>query len=369
MDSSSAISTGLGNAPFARLLDANGNSLFTTENGALDVSIDSLLFWEQVDGNAVNTNTWNQSTSGMTIAQANGFLTLNSGSALTAGAYAILSSINNINLYGHLPVRMTMNAHIPVNPGANLVMELGMGQAATNAPPTDGVFFRWTGTTLVCVMNFGGGETVSPPITPPPLMEAALFDIVCVEDAVNFFLDDELVATIQVPLAQAYPVSAGHQPVFARCYNGGSSPAAAPQINIGQVVVVQEALNQNRLWREVAAIMGRGGYQSPVTPFGQTANHANSANPASATLSNTAASLATVDGAGVWGPRRIPIGLQTFLVGDLIGRAATDIVRAFDPPLIVDSARFLHVIAQIPFGTASLGQILRGDVTITGYFE
>lgn len=424
-------------SPFARLLDANGASLFTTENGALDVSIDSLLFWEQVDGNAVNTNTWNQSVSGMTIAQTNGFLTLNAGSALTAGAYAILSSIKNINLYGHLPVRMTMNARIPVSPAPNFTIELGLGQVATNAAPSDGAFFRWAAGALACVMNFAGVETVSASIPAPPTTEVALFDIVCVEDAINYYIDDNLVATIDVPVGQAYPVSAGHQPVFGRIYNGGSSPANAPQINIGQVVVVQEALNQNRLWRECAAIMGRGCYQSPITAFGQTANHANSTSPASATLSNTAAgyatlggrfqfaapagaatdfalfafqvpslyqliitaveismvnlgagvllsptvvdwslglnssavSLATADGAGTWAPRRIPIGMQAFLIGDLIGKLANDVVRNFDPPLVVDSGRFFHVIAQIPFGTATIGQILRGDVTVVGYFE
>lgn len=438
MESTTGPTTGTGNAPYARLLDALGNPIFTTENGALNTSIDSLLFWEQVDGNAVNTNVWNQSTSGMAIAQANGFLTLNSGAALTAGAYAILSSIKNMNLYGHLPMRTTINARVPVAAQANMTMELGVGVVAANTAPTDGAYFRWTPAgTLVCVINNNGTETVSAPVVAPPLTEAGLFDIVIVEDAVQFLIDDNLVMSIDVPLGQAYPVSAGRQPIFARVYNAGVAPAVAPSISIGQVIVVQEALNQNRLWKESAVMLGRGLYQSPITTYAQTANHANSTSPASATPSNTVAgyttlggrwqiaaplgaatdlalfayqvpamyqllltsvaiscvnlgaavattasildwalginasavSLATADAAGVWAPRRIPIGIQAFQVADGIGKQAPDIVRVFDPPLVIDGGRFAHVILQLPVGTATASQILRGDVTFNGYFE
>jgi len=48
-----------------------------TENQFLNVSNDSLIFFEQVDGVAVNTNVWVPSTSGMTIIQSGGFINLN----------------------------------------------------------------------------------------------------------------------------------------------------------------------------------------------------------------------------------------------------------------------------------------------------
>src|SRR5260221_439591 len=78
-------------AGFAKLLDSLGNQINTTENGALNTSTDSLLFYEQVDGAAVNINRWIQSVSGMTIVQGNGFITLNAAAATTANAYAILT--------------------------------------------------------------------------------------------------------------------------------------------------------------------------------------------------------------------------------------------------------------------------------------
>jgi|SRR5882672_9450851 len=62
-----------------------------TENGFTNVSNDSLIFFEQVDGVAVNTNVWVPTTSGMTIVQSGGFITLNAGLAVAANAYAILA--------------------------------------------------------------------------------------------------------------------------------------------------------------------------------------------------------------------------------------------------------------------------------------
>lgn len=427
------------NAGFAKLLDSLGEQINTTENGALNTSTDSLLFYEQVDGAAVNINRWVQSVSGMTIVQGSGFITLNAASAVTANAYAILTSVKNIPLYGHLPLRTTFNMRTPVIAQANMTIEFGIGTCATNAAPTDGAFFRWSpnGNTY-CVISNGGVETLSANIGPIDTAEAEIFDIVLVEDLVQFQIGDVTVATVEVPPGQAYPTASGRLPVFSRVYNSSSVPSAAPQLLIGQIVVVQEALNQTREWREALALLGSAAYQSPVTPFAQTANHANSTSPTSASLSNTAAgyttlggryqfaavasaatdfalfayqvpagyqlvvtavviscastgaigsavtptiidwglgvnssavSLATVDGATTWAPRRIPLGVQSFVLTAAIGALAGDIVRTFDPPLVIDSGRFFHVICQLPLGAATASQIFRGNVYINGFFE
>lgn len=434
-----SLTTLAANAGFVKLLDSLGAGINTTENGALNTSTDSLLFYEQVDGNAIDLRRWNQSVSGMTITQVNGYQTLNAAAATTANAYAILSSIQYIALYGHLPARITFNNRIPIIAQSNLTIEFGIGFVATTAAPTDGCYFRWSPSgNIYCCINNGGVETLSPPIAALDITEAEIFDIVIVEDLVLFQIGDVTVATIAVPPGQAYPTASGRLPIFSRVYNSSSTPAAAPQLLIGQIVAVQEALNQTREWRECLAIMGGGAYQSPVTPFAQTANHVNSTSPTSASLSNTAAgyttlggryqfaavasaatdfalfayqvpsgyrliitgititsantgaigsavtptlldwaigvnssavSLATADGAGTWAPRRIPLGVQSFGVSVVIGAIANDIVRTFDPPLIVDSGRFVHIILQNPLGAATASQIFRGNVFIAGLHE
>lgn len=426
-------------AGFAKLLDSLGREISTTENGALNTSTDSLLFYEQVDGNAIDLRKWNQSISGMTITQGSGYQTLNAGAATTAGAYAILSSIQYIPLYGHLPLRLTFNLRTPVIAQANMTVEFGIGSVATNAAPTDGAYIRLSPSgNYYCAINNGGVETLSAPLTAFTTAEAEIFDIVIVEDLVQFYSGDELLAEVEVPPGQSYPTASGRLPIFLRVYNAGSAPAVAPQLLLGQIVCVQEALNQTREWRECLAILGGAAYQSPVTPFAQTANHANSTSPSSATLSNTAAgyttlggryqfaavasaatdfalfayqvpagyrliitgvtiscaatgaigsavtptlldwglginssavSLATADGAGTWAPRRIPLGVQAFALSATIAQLANDIVRTFDPPLVVDSLRYFHGIVQVPLGAATASQLFRGNFFIQGFYE
>lgn len=280
-----------------RIYDSEGTSINVEENGSLSVSQDNLIFSEQVDGTAVNTNRWTTSVSVLAIAQAAGFITLNSGNVTTANGYAIISSILNLPFYGDLPTEITISAKIGVLPQANVTMELGLGYAATNAAPTDGAFFRWTASgAFEAVVNNAGSETVSLISPAPAAGVKTTFAVVVAEDHVQFRVNDALVADITNPPGISYPFGAGHQPIFARVVTGGGPPAQAPYIAIGQVTAVQLAINQYRLWTHFLADLGLSAYQSPVTPFGQSANRANSSAPASLTLSNTVPSLATLGG-------------------------------------------------------------------------
>lgn len=285
-----------GESGYVKLLDATGSPVLTTENGALDVSVDALVLYEQVDGNNLNTNLWLTSVSGMTVTQTNGFITLNAATSVVAGNYAILTSIKSIPLYCHLPVKITINLVSDILPQAGCVMEVGMGSVAGVAAPTDGVFFRWNASgEFRGVVNYAGSETVTPVLTPINTFDVTLLEIVTVESGAQFFIDDVMVGEIDIPPAQAFPTNSGRLPLFARVYNT-TGPAVPPVLYIGQVVVVQQAMTQNKSWDNVLAGMGRTAYQSPVTAFAQTANHTNSTSPTSATLSNTAAGYATLGG-------------------------------------------------------------------------
>lgn len=67
--------------------------------------------------------------------------------------------------------------------------------------------------------------------------------------------------------------------------------------------------------------------------------------------------------------RRLPLGMQGFIVGALAGTVAQEIRRSFHTPLIIEPSRFLHVGVQVPVGTATGSQVIRGDVHLNGYFE
>lgn len=425
------------NAGFVKLLDANGREIGTTESAALRVSGDELEFVDQVDGSAVNTNKWLQSTSGMTIAQASGFITLNSGAATTANAYAILTSIINFPMYGPAPLELSMRIKPAIIAQSNTTMEMGIGTVATNAAPSDGAFLRWNASgEFRAIVNNGGVETSSVALAMPSTNVGALFTITIVEDLVRFSLNDELLTDVAIPAAQAYPTNSGRMPVFLRVYNGASTPSQAPVLNLGQLIVNQQDLSKGRSWGATLSGLGQGNYQLPSPTFTQSANHANSTSPSSASLSNTAAgyttlggrfqfaspaaattdyalfgfqvpanyrlvlsrisistgvtgaaigtatildwsigvnasavSLATADAAGVWAPRRIPLGMQGFLASAGIGTIAADLTRNFDTPLVIDSGRFLHIIVQMPSGTNTGSLVFRGDAFVNGYFE
>lgn len=278
------------------LFDATGNPINVEENGSLSVSQDNLIFNEQVDGNAVNMNKWITSAAVLAVAQANGFITLNSVNVTTANGYAILTSILNLPFYGDLPTEVVLCAKVTAQPQANATIEMGLGQAATNATPTDGAFFRWTSTgAFQAVVNNAGTETAVTAGTPPANGIKTTFAIIVAEDHIQFTVNDLQVADIINPTGLAYPFNAGHQPIFARVITGSSQPSQAPQLAIGQVTAVQLSINQFRPWQHVLADMGLGAYQSP-TVFTQTANRAASSSASSLSLSNTVPSLTTLGG-------------------------------------------------------------------------
>lgn len=359
-------------AGYARLLSSDGSPIDTTENNYLKVSSAAFTIYDQVDGSAVNSNLWAQSTSNMTIVQAGGFIGLNAGQAITANAYAILTSIKAVPLYGTLPFTLDMVAKIINVPESNAVIEIGIGSVATNAAPADGAFFRWTSAgTFVAVLNNGGSETSSASLTgtftdpdtgdtvtmPPAPNLIHHYQIEVVEDHVRFFIDDTLIAVVDTPSGQSYPFNAGRQTVFARVYNGGSSPSLAPQFYLGQMIASQDDLQQNRRWSTTLALMGRGSYQSPVTAFGQTANHANSTSPTSATLSNTAAGYATMGGrfqfAAVASAAtdfalfgfQVPANYQLFIDAIAISTVNTGAIGSAVTPTLLDWALGLNASA------------------------
>lgn len=281
-----------------RMRDSIGNEIITTENGALLTSQAHMLFYDQVDGSAVDLRKWNPSAvSNMTITQTGGFIILNAGAATTANAYAILQSVQYIPFFAELPTRCSFNVMVPVQPQSNVTMELGVGSVGTNAAPTDGAFFRWNpASTFQAVINNGGAETTAV-ITPAPSSNAChLLDIVIVEDLVQFYHDDVIVAEIPVPVGQAYPTNSGRLPIFFRVYNGSGVPGQAPKISIGQVCVKQEGMEMGRTWMGTMATMGQSGFQSPVAPFAQTSNFTNSAAPSTSALSNTVPCETTAGG-------------------------------------------------------------------------
>jgi hypothetical protein len=81
-------------------------------------------------------------------------------------------------------------------------------------------------------------------------------------------------------------------------------------------------------------------------------------------VGSTAVSLATVEAATTRAPRRIPLGVQSWVVGALAGAPAEAIESSFRGGLLAEPGTFVHVIAKVPVGTATASQQIRGTVYI-----
>ena len=280
-----------------------------THDYRLRVGVDCPLFNHSFEGTIVATDRFNQSLSTMTVAQASGFLSLNSGNATASGNYAIVTTRRTFPILGTYQLYANMFIREANETATNAVSEWGLGYAATTAAPTDGAFFRRaSGGQLVAVVNFAGSESgttanITTTNVPPGdgtgsynPSESNRYLIAVGSGAVNFWINDTLVATIPTAGTRGIPVSSSEQQVFARVYNSGVA-SAGRRVELGFLTVEMGDTNSGKPWGHVMAGMGAGAYQTqPGTAVAQLANWANSAAPASATLSNTAASYTTPGG-------------------------------------------------------------------------
>lgn len=235
--------------------------------------------------------------------------------------------------------------------------------------------------------------------------------------------------TIKLPIAQARLFDATRLPAYARLHFS-SAPATAATLYVSMLDVFSMDEMMGKPWDHVQACSGMGGECVPTT-FAQAANYTNSTAPTSATLSNTAAGYTTLGGqfqfAAVAGAetdfalfgytvpapytfvctgisisafnigaaiattgtviswflspdqtaislatatnRRTTLGSQAWLVGAAIGAPADkEIVRTFTAQ-VTNSGRILVIGFKNPVGTATASQIIRGTVSVHGYYE
>ena len=412
--------------------------------GRLATGVQTLELFDPMDGAAINPHIWNQTSATMVIAQssATGFLVLNSTGLTTVNLSSLIVSIKRIQLVNTFVPTVRILFKTPNVPQANATMELGFLEAVGTTAPTNGAFMRWSSSSeFRCVTVFNSVETQSAPLTAPSVNVVHTVHITFRGTKVEFWIDEVLVAEVTNPAGNPTPTNDSRIALGARVYNGGTAPLTAPELHLAAVSLWRNDLNTNKLWPTQMVSIGRGAHQSAVTPFAQSANHANSTSPTSATLSNTAAgyttlggrwqfaapggaatdfalfgfqvptgfqmfvtdfrfdavnigaavaitptvmdvgvalnssavSLATADTftTNIYGPRRIPLGIMSWLLADGIGQPSrgAPIELSLTTAWPVDSARFFHVIVQVHVGTATASQIIRGNCFVGGYLE
>lgn len=270
----------------------NGRSV-----GRALVGMDELLWYHPVEGTVIDSNLLEGTAVTMTVAQAVATgITFNSGSGTAANTNVRESSVRKFAFNSDKPIVARWNFRRTITGQANEVVEMGFFNATVAVAPTDGAFFRWNAAgNFVAVTAFNSTEVTSATLTSPSINVWHTATVVTRQLTTLFYVDDVLVSTLTAGSGDPGVFSTQRISLSWRVYIAAATPGAAPQLQIGKGWVFEEGAG-TRDKETALAQFGRGAYQSPITTFAQTANHANSTSPTSATLSNTAAGYTTLGG-------------------------------------------------------------------------
>jgi len=214
-------------------------TLEASEDFRLRVALDTSAFNLSFEGTTIAQGHIQQTLTTMAVAQASGFLQLNSASITTLNTSAYLRSYRTFPLFGSYPTYFEIWARCANTTATNSNTVLGAFYAGGSTIPTDGVYFRYNaGGQLTAYLNFAGSESVSADITQtniPTRDGSGTFDpsecnhyLVAVHnDEVEFWINDALCARLKVPETQGSPSSTSELPIAVHVYNTGTAASAA----------------------------------------------------------------------------------------------------------------------------------------------
>jgi len=290
-------------AGYTRLLgtiDTNGTvrvPISASTQGLLGTGTAQIDFEQGFAASAISPSVWRQDLTTMTTSIANNAVILNAGNSLASGAVARLTSWRTAETTRGADRVVAFRMLVPtIVSGA--VTEFGMFTATGTTAPTAGAFFRYdsAGALKGVIISVTGAETTTATIATPTVNEAHDYLIVIGTNNVIFQIDNVVVGIITLGSSSPSPVTSESGPFCVRCYNA-SATATAQQAHVYRVLGAYYGGTYGYNRTELAALSGDVGSQGVVGgSTGSLANYANSAAPASASLSNTLAGYTTLGG-------------------------------------------------------------------------
>lgn len=264
----------------------------------LRVGLDTILFTDTFNATAQNTANWKHSFTTMTMTQSAGFLNVNAaGTSTESGNYAYLQSWRHFPLLGTAPLAVEFTGQFTAYPTANEVFQAGLGIPTGAAEPVDGVWFEFTSDGLKGCIRYNSGTvskvTLIENVATMPINTNGKYVMVVGEREIEFWLDDVLYGTLDMPNAQGQPFLTSALPIFIQKYNSntvGSSPNMI--VKIGDISVTLMDMNANMTWANQMASCGLGlqGLNGGTMGSPQV-QWANTALPTAAAATNTTAAL------------------------------------------------------------------------------
>ena len=417
----------------------------TSSDYRLRVGVDSVWDDDNFNYTAQNFNKHKYTTNTLTMTWAGGFLNTNGGSVTTTGTGCQLQTYRHFPLQGGGGLYCEVSLALSNNPVTNCNIDFGMflpGAASTNTP-LDGVYWRINSGGIFGVINVNGTETTTAITFTPTIGKVYKYNISISDSQIEWWIDDVLYAQQDKPIGTGSVMYAGSAPFAIRQHHTGTTSGVI-QAKVANYTIGVADMDNVRLWASNKAGQGLSAVQTPSGgAAGQTANNVNSTVPATATLSNTAASyttlggkfvfaavagaetdyamfaflnpvptvnltgrnlvirgvwvdtynavvavattptilewslgvgstavsLATTDAAATRSPKRLALGVQSFLVGAAAGAFAERVDINLDAPVVVEPGCYVHIILRVPYGTATATELFRGHVGFNAYWE
>lgn len=271
----------------------------TSKDFRLRMGLDTIALNETFNYAAQNSGVWAQIVTTMTVTYSTAGALLNASNITTVTTGAMLKSYRRFPILAAGALYGEVTCLHSVTPVTNHVVEIGFFDvaAATTVALLDGAFFRINDGELRGVVSNAASESQTDALTLPSFGQMHKWVVSVGDRDVRFWIDDVLVGTLDAPASNGSPIASGSAPLAVRVYNKGVAPASSMQVRVTNGVVSIGDYNTNKSWSAQMAGMGLMGIQGVGgMTQGSTANMANSAAPASATLSNTAAGYTTLGG-------------------------------------------------------------------------
>jgi len=280
----------------------------TDDDYRLRAAQETILEQETFNYTAQNTGKHLYRNTTMTIAWTANGLQTNSGSITTINTGVNFQSLAYYPLHGIASTYIKTSASFSTaTPVTNTNIDFGMFLNNTSTPyaPTDGVYFRYNSAGLFGVINFNGTEVLTSAFTTdgttPWVPSAGTkygFLIVVTEAYVEFWINNQLVGEIQVPVAQGQPFQSASLPYSIRHAIGGVAASTVLQFLVSDVII---SIGGPNIADRLSVIGNRilGSYQGlSGGSMGSLASYGNSSGPTAAAGSNTAANVAGLGGQG-----------------------------------------------------------------------
>jgi hypothetical protein len=406
--------------------------------GNLGTALHQALFSDSIEGAVVNPIRWTiiATTMAATQSSVQGIL-INSGSITTINTGYLLKSNRAFMKQQRQPLQQKIRTR--ANHVNNSIMEFGFGDAVTfNGANTTGAYWQYQSSgALVPVVTYNSIDiTGTNARSFVNVSNYYTYDVIVDDDSAIFTIQDT--STGIIVNKQIIPLPVTGQKLFSssqiysicRLYNSASVPASAPQLILTDIYVSSLDSFYNLPAPHLLSLLHRGIVDHPQTGT-QLAQWVNSAEPASATLSNTAAGYTTLGGkfqfaavagavtdyalfgfqvpapatlvvTGVkidtwntgaavattttlltWGIKSnltavslatatgnaIALGAQALAIGTAIGGLANNTIdKKFHSPIICGPGRFIDIILRMPIATATASQVIAGMISFEGYF-